>query len=164
MEFPNDPVDQSSIIFDYKEALEAVKSDPLDKAREIENIEQFDTNEDYNTGTNEKNLNENMNNNINFKFKKGDTQLKDISEISQNSNFIIRNSIQNSIFNVNENFETDRMEEEFEENTLENELNLNVNLNAKLILNEILFTKEDEDKLLGDIFFHVRTNKLRNFI
>jgi hypothetical protein len=161
-------------MLEYKEVLEAKRSaTKINENIQIKgNVGEFDTNEDYNTGTNEKNvneneilhlqekfnqkINENLISNLNLKIKKSDTNLKDISEISQNSNFIIRNSIQNSIFNHNDNFEMEKLEEEFGQNTLENQSDFNLNLNAKIFLNESILTKEDDEKRLGEIFFHVR--------
>ena len=168
---------------DYKNNAEVDRSqtkliENFDINRVVKNIGENDTNEDYNTGANEKNMienedlhlkeiishkiSENLKTNLTLKIKKSDTNLKDISEISQNSNFIIRNSIQNSIFNHNDNFDMEKLEEEFGHNT-ENQSDFNGNINANMFLNDSILTKENDEKRLGEIFFQVRINNFKIF-
>lgn len=80
--------------------------------------------------------------------------LRDLSEISQNSNFMIRNSIQNSIFNQNDILASEKLEDS----------DIEEDFNKNLVLDESFITRNNEEKQLGDIFFHVRMeNKLMHY-
>lgn len=94
-------------------------------------------------------------NSSNKKSKNLENNFRDISGISQNSNFIIKNSIQNSIFNAYDNVESGKVEEDGEP-TLEKDFNLNLKIHSKILLNETINNKINEEKRLGEHFFNVK--------